>query len=207
MNSLHVQIRTHIRVHCDNSTTVHCINRGGSAPPVLLPHPGPSGSGDGCIPDRLVQMELPVPFSPESNDFEGFEEARGLPRRCLLRSSILAKSTLVSSTEIQSPGIDHDPPAPPPSVCRKRTFLLQLVDPSPPCRVDFLRSTYASKLSWASVNGLIQAIRKSSRRQFESSWKAFTSFVQETRPEEINNEVFFSFMKSIFDRRASPQPR
>jgi len=36
MKSLRVQRGTHIRVDCDNYTTVHCINRGGSAKSPIL---------------------------------------------------------------------------------------------------------------------------------------------------------------------------
>jgi len=55
--------------------------------------------------------------------------------------------------------------------------------------VDFLNEAYTENLSQ-------QFIRKFFRRQYETAWKAFISFVRSTKPEEIDDEVVLSFMKS-----------
>jgi len=146
-------------------------------------------------------LELPIPISSLPNDFEGFEKTRRLPGGGVVRSSILAKSTLVSAPAGESSEVGNDPESSSPSVSRERNFLLQILDTSPPSRVDFLREAYSSNLSRESAEVLIQSIRKSSRRQYETAWKAFTEFIRSTRPDKIDDEVVLSFMKSIFDKK------
>jgi len=60
---------------------------------------------------------------------------------------------------------------------------------------------YSRVFSRQSSEVLIQSICKSSRRQYETAWRAFTNFVREKRPRKMDNEVVLGFMKSIFDRK------
>lgn len=137
--------------------------------PILFLDNGPSVGENGRLPGRLEQLELPIPLSSLPNDFEGFEKTRRLPGGCVLRSPILAKSTLVSASAGESSEVGNDPESPSPSVSRERNFLLQLLDPSLPNHVDFLREAYTGNLSRESAEVLIQSIRKSSRRQYKTA--------------------------------------
>lgn len=61
--------------------------------------------------------------------------------------------------------------------------------------VDFLKKDYSGNLSGKSAEVLILAIRKSSRRQYHTAWKAFTNFVRSYKPKVIEDKVVLSFMK------------
>lgn len=84
--------------------------------------------------------------------------------------------------------------------------MLQLSNSSPPSRVDFLREAYVDRLSPASAIVLIWAIRWSSRRHYQTAWKAFTKFIHDTKPNVIDDKVVLSFMRSLFDERKFSPP-
>lgn len=81
------------------------------------------------------------------------------------------------------------------------TLLVQLKDPSPPSHVDFLRETYQRKTSRPSAGMLVQAIRKSSRREYQTVWKAFTEFLRSLKLDRMSDEIVLCFMRDLFERK------
>jgi len=144
---------------------------------------------------------MPLPFSPSPNDFEGFTEVGHFRKKCLFRRSILAQSALVSSSAVEVQGSSSSPCPPFSSTSRHEHFLLQLANLAPPSCVDFLKEAYAGNLSRASAEVLVLAIRQSSRRQYQTAWTAFTSFIRTTKPLVIDDDIILHFMKSLFDKR------
>lgn len=67
--------------------------------------------------------------------------------------------------------------------------------------MDFLRETYQRKTSRPSAGMLVQAIRKSSRREYQTAWKAFTEFLRSLKLDRMLDEIVLCFMRDLFERK------
>ena len=182
-----------------------CHARKSSTPELCLTHSGSSSGGERRFSHELEQVVGNLSVSPIPHDFTGFGEVEQLPRNGIRRCSLLAESSLVSSNDVQVE-ISHEvPKSLPVSESRSERFLMLLQQNPPPSRVDFLKEAYAGEVSHQSAEVLVQSIRPSSRRQYQTAWTAFTSFVRVKKPSRISNEVVLSFMKFLFvEKKFSP---
>lgn len=67
-------------------------------------------------------------------------------------------------------------------------------------RVDFLREAYQRKFSINAAEILVQAIQNTSRRQYQTGWKAFTDFLRKSTLDRMMDEIVLSFIKNLFIR-------
>ena len=177
-----------------------CVETQSSATALCVPDDRSTGSGKGCILPRLEPLASDLSLSPDEHDFEGFEETGALSRCSLPSSSSLAESSVVSwasehvqmslSSENNSRADDW-----------RKNLVRYLKSEQKPTRLDFLMKVFTQQYSQASAEDMIQYLRPSSQRQYNSVWNAWRDHFKESGSNEVKAESILSFLRSMFHER------
>ena len=149
-----------------------------------------------------VGLHLSVPSPEHTHHASSGSEARTVPRTSPSDRPSLGNPTLV-------PHASGSPPDDTPTASRRPTTG---VIPSTDDILAFDRLGFLSlalsrlELPDATIADLIKAHRASTRRQYESGWKKFQSFVRQRNVSNITPETLASFATFVFHSKAKVSP-
>ena len=144
-------------------------------------------------------MEDHISVSSDTPDFEGFDETDFVPRRSIPGGSTLAPEPLVYNvTRDESLLLISSVSSPVPDNSREHLFRSLFIEPRP-TRVDFLRQVFESRHSKEIANLLVQKLRQSSMRQYQTVWTSFLTFLHKSQPTTMNDNVVLEYLTSLFN--------
>ena len=156
---------------------------------------------DECIPTRLDPVGVNLCVSPVVPDFEGFGEDEILQGARYSGHPLLAKSSMVPYVHEQVPQEYQDTRPRANTESGPRDLLLFIKSSPPPSRVDFMRTCYRKSYSDKTISVLLEKLRHSTQRQYETSWSSFVNFVKIENVSVINRETVCSFMLFLFETK------
>ena len=162
---------------------------------------GPKCSCKGCIRSRLESLASNLFVSTDESDFEGFETINPIQREVRPSDTNVAEQHLVPPATKHAPYTNTSPPGEAISAGWKGDSLRFLLSEPVPSRMGFLTFIYERQYSTKNVEYLIASRRKSSLRQFESTWQSWISFVKSQNPSRIDEEILLSYFVHLFEER------
>ena len=168
---------------------------------VCSPEPRPSGSGSGCDGIRLEPVGEHLLISPIQHVDGSPRQAQDIQGESSHNSSTMAEEQLVSiSSRTRSQAGAH-PTTDTQSASAKPDCLRFILEDEQASRADFLKLALGRDvgLSEENVTFLEGDTRRTTKRQYQSGWKKWTTYVREQNPQNISIDFCVSFFKSLHD--------
>ena len=137
------------------------------------------------------------PLSSIIPDFEGLEITRVLPRQSHSHYSRMAQPIQVSSSHGKVNPSFSIPKSPLVSADQRMSLLRTISSILFLNYVDFMKEVYSLLYSPGSTNILVQALRCSTTRQYDSAWLSFCNFLHSNKPSKITTEIVLSFLRFL----------
>ena len=172
---------------------------------VYLSDSGSIGGGSRCLFSGLEQVDSGVSFPSGSYDFEGFSSSGDLQRTSSVCNPGLTEPDLVSSDSVQGQVLSGSGEPIPVSIGGHDTFLQHLKSVPPLTLLEFMKMVYSNLYSSESSEILVQCVRVSTGRQYQSVWSNFCSFIRSKNILVISTESGLSYLRYLFkEKNLSP---
>ena len=166
-----------------------------------LSSPGPSGGWSRRLHGRLEPLGHRLLVPTYGHAFKSAASLGVLSRDSAHCNTVLALESVVHSSGLQSQG---KAPVPRSSVVSdhwRQEIFQSIRSLEPPSLLEVMTCYYSRKFSKESASILVQAIRASTTRQYQSIWASFCSFLRTSQASGITVETVLAYLRFLFNQK------